>query len=183
MPMAARKNRRKSPVVLEDLSKPSQWRLQHGSFSEPIREPDPESGVPRAHRYAIDTLGVMLGNGTITEEMHDAGAMFRRHFRVASLDPLRGMSMLRIPGGSGDSLTEQQYTGRRRVAEAMEALGGFNSAGASCIWHVVGLEFSITEWARRHGWGGRIVGHAQAQGMLVVALGVLAAHYRLVPVH
>jgi hypothetical protein len=183
MAMAARKNRRKSPVVLEDLSKPSQWRLQHGSFSEPVREPDPENGVPRVHRYAIDTLGTMLGNGTITAEMHDAGALFRRHFRAAALDPLRGMSLLKIPGGSGDSLTEQQHSGRRRVAEALDALGGFNSAGASCVWHVVGLEFSITEWARRHGWGGRIIGHAQAQGMLVVSLGVLAAHYRLVPVH
>ena len=55
--MAARKNRRKSPVVLEDLSKPSQWRLQHGSFSEPVREPDPESGVPRVHRYATPRGG------------------------------------------------------------------------------------------------------------------------------
>ncbi len=177
--MAARKNRRKSPVILEDLSKPSQWRLQHGSFSEPVREPDPESGVPRAHRYAIDTLGTMLSNGTITEEMHDAGAMFRRHFRFASLDALRGMSLLRIPGGSGDPLTEQQHVARQRVAEAMGILGGFNSAGASCVWHVVGLEFSITEWARRHGWGGRPVGATQAQGMLVVALGVLASHYGL----
>ena len=177
------KRKRRTAVQLEDLSKPSAWRMQHGAFSAPVREPDPESGVLRAHRYAIDTLGVMLGNGTITVEMHDAGAMFRRHFRTAALDPLRGMSLLRIPGGSGDSVTEQQHIGRRRVAEAMEALGGFNSAGASCVWHVVGLEFSITEWARRHGWGGRIVGHAQAQGMLVVSLGVLAAHYRLVPVH
>lgn len=178
--MAARKNRRKNPVVLEDLSKPSQWRMQHGAFSEPVREPDPESGVPRAHRYAIDTLGVMLGNGTITAEMHDAGAMFRRNFRIAALDSLRGMALLRIPGGRGESLTEQQFGARRHVAEAMEALGGFDSAGASCVWHVVGLESSITEWARRHGWGGRPVGATQAQGMLVVALGVLARHYGLV---
>jgi len=181
--MAGSRSRKKGFVVLEDLSKPSQWRLQHGSFSEPVREPDPQTGVQRVHRYAIDTLGTMLGNGTITEEMHDAGAMFRRQFRSAALDPLRGMSMLRMPRGSGDSLTEQQHIGRRRIAEAMGALGGYNSAGASCVWHVVGLEFSITEWARRHGWGGRSVGHAQAQGMLVVSLGVLAAHYGLVPLH
>jgi hypothetical protein len=64
----------------------------------------------------------------------------------------------------------------------MEALGGVNSAGASCVWHVVGLEFSITEWARRHGWGGRPVGATQAQGMLVVALGVLTNHYKLVAI-
>ena len=53
---------------------PSRGRLQHGGFSEPIRESDPETGVPVVHRRAVDTLGQMLANGTITQEMHDAGA-------------------------------------------------------------------------------------------------------------
>ena len=30
----------------EDLSKPTQWRLQHGGFGEPIREADPERAAP-----------------------------------------------------------------------------------------------------------------------------------------
>lgn len=177
--MAGKRKQAKAPR--EDLSKPSKWRQQHGEFSGPIREADPETGTPLQHRRAVDTLGMMLGNGTITQEMHDAGGAFRRQFRAASLDAIRGVDLLRIRGGTADPLGEQQFAARAKVAAAMEALGGFGSAGASCAWHVVGLECSITDWARRQGWGGRPVGHAQAQGMLVVVLGVLASHYGLTP--
>lgn len=61
----------------------------------------------------------------------------------------------------------------------MTALGGADSAAGSCVWHVIGCGMSIREWAVRQGWGGRSVGHAQAQGILVAALGVLAGHYGL----
>jgi hypothetical protein len=178
--MAAKRKRKQGvTIVREDLAQPSQWRLQHGGFTDAVREADPETGAVVVHRYAFDTLGTMLANGTITAEMHDAGAMFRRHFRAAALDTLRAMPLIRIPGGTGESASERQVAGRARVGDAIAALGGFGSAGASCVWHVVGLECSITEWARRRGWAGKPVGHAQAQGMLVVALGVLAGHYGL----
>jgi hypothetical protein len=39
------------------------------------------------------------------------------------------------------------------------------------------MESSITEWASRSGWGGRPIGHAQTQGVLVSALGVFAMYY------
>jgi hypothetical protein len=157
---------------------PSKWRLQHGGFGEAVRSADPETGTPVAHRYAMDTLGVMLGNGTITSEMRDAGEMFRKQFRCAALDTLRAMPLIRIPGGrAGDTTTEQQFQARERVASAIDALGGPSSPAGACVWHVVGLESSITEWARRSGWCGRPIGHAQGQGVLVSALGVLAMHY------
>ena len=159
---------------------PSTWRLQHGSFGEAVRSADPETGTPVQHRYAMDTLGVMLGNGTITPEMREAGEMFRQQFRFAALDTLRAMPLLRIPGGhSGDTTTEQQFRARERVASAIDALGGPGSPAGACVWHVVGMENSITEWARRSGWCGRPIGHAQGQGVLVSALGVLAMHYGL----
>ena len=66
---------------------------------------------------------------------------------------------------------------KRRVMAALEALGGADSAAGSCVWHVVGCGASIREWAARRGWNGRPVGHAQAQGILVAALGVLAGHF------
>jgi hypothetical protein len=43
---------------------------------------------------------------------------------------------------------------------------------------VIGLKRSVREWAMRQGWGGRLVRQEQAQGILVAALGVLAAHSR-----
>ncbi len=64
---------------------------------------------------------------------------------------------------------------------ALDALGGPGSAAGSCTWHVLGCGASIREWAARWGWNGRPVGHAQAQGILVAALGVLARHYDLAP--
>ncbi|NDG50383.1 MAG: hypothetical protein EBY30_15425 [Rhodospirillales bacterium] len=160
---------------------PSKWRLQHGCFSEPLRAADPETGSPVAHRRAVDTLGMMLANGTITPEMHDAGERFRILFRAASLDGLRASQLLRVPGGSGDPLTERQASSRARLAAALDALGGHGSAAGSCAWHILGLEASVREWAMRQGWGGRPVAPPQAQGMLVATLGVLAAHFRMGP--
>jgi Putative phage tail protein len=40
-----------------------------------------------------------------------------------------------------------------------------------------GLQRSVREWAMRQGWGGRPVRQEQAQGILVAALGMLAAHF------
>lgn len=163
----------------EDLSKPSRWRLQHGGFGEPVRETDQETGTPIAVRRAVDTLGLMLANGTITPAMHDAGAVFRAQFRAAALDELRAMPLVRVPGGSGDTPTERQAAARAKVAAAIDTLGGVDNAAGSCVWHVVGLECSVREWAMRQGWGGRSVPATQAQGMLVAALAVLAGHYGL----
>ena len=65
----------------------------------------------------------------------------------------------------------------RRVAKALDALGGLESPAGSCVRHVVGLQRLIREWAMRQGWGGRPVRVEQAQGILMAALGVLAGYY------
>ena len=81
-------------------------------------------------------------------------------------------------GASGRTdLTDAQVDARRRVGAAMDALGGLGSPAGGCVWHVVGLQRSIREWAMRQGWGGRPVSEKQAQGILIAALGVLASHY------
>jgi hypothetical protein len=52
--------------------------------------------------------------------------------------------------------------------------------GASGCWKrsgtegIIGLQRSVQEWAILQGWGGRLVRHEQAQGILVAALGMLA---------
>jgi hypothetical protein len=48
------------------------------------------------------------------------------------------------------------------------------------VWHVLGLECSIREWAMSQGWQGKPIAPAQAQGMFTAALSVLAVHYGLV---
>lgn len=55
--------------------------------------------------------------------------------------------------------------------------GRNTSAAGNRPRHIVGLQRRIREWAMRQGWGGRPVRIEQAQGILVAALGVLAAYY------
>jgi len=172
--------KRKPKRVIEDLAKPSKWRLQHGGVSDPIRDADPETGTPVQHRRAVDTLGMMLANGTITQQMHDAAGYFRALFRSAALDGMSKSVLVRLPGQTADTLSDHHMDARRKIGVALDALGGHDSAAGSCAWHVVGLECSVREWAMRQGWGGRTVPATQAQGMLVAALSVLAAHYGLV---
>jgi hypothetical protein len=109
--------------------------------------------------------------------MRDAAKDFQAAFIIANLDPLRALPILRVPGtGREPELNQRQLHARRRVHAAMEALGGLSSPAGSCIWHVVGLQRSVRDWAIRQGWGGRPVRQEQAQGILVAALGMLAAH-------
>jgi hypothetical protein len=147
-----------------------------GRQLEEVREKDPDGRIVVHHR-TVDTLGKMLRAGTISLEMHDAAKDLEAAFIVANLDPLRAIPILRVPGtGREPDLNERQLDARRRVHKALEALGGISSPAGSCVWHVVGLQRSVREWAIRQGWGGRPVRQEQAQGILVAALGVLAGH-------
>lgn len=178
--MAGKRKAKPAATQREDLAKPSKWRLQHGEFGDPVREADPDTGTPVQHRRAVDTLGLMLANGSITSEMHEAGCIFRTLFRSAAHDGIATSQLTRLPGSSsGDSLSPRQIDARRRAAEALDVLGGHGSPAGSCVWFVVGLEYSIREWALRRGWGGRPVHGPVAQGILVAALGTLAMHFGL----
>jgi hypothetical protein len=147
-----------------------------GRDLEEIRENDPDGRIVVHHR-TVDTLGKMLRAGTISQAMHDTARAFQAAFVVANLDPIRAMPLLRMPGaGHEPCLNERQVDARRRVHAAMQALGGITSPAGSCVWHVVGLQCSVREWAVRQGWNGRLVRQEQATGILIAALGVLAAH-------
>ena len=174
-------SKRKPKRVIEELAKPSKWRLQHGDFSEPTRDADPETGTPVAHRRAVDTLGQMLLNGTITPQMHEAGCIFRTLFRSAAIDSIATTQFVRLGAATADTMSVRQVDARRRVTRALDALGGHDSPAGSCVWFVVGLEMSVREWAARQGWSGRPVPQPIAGGMLVAGLGILAMHFGLIP--
>jgi hypothetical protein len=147
-----------------------------GRELEEVREKDPDGRIVYHHR-TVDSLGKMLRAGTIDQAMYDAAKDFQAAFIIAQLDPLRALPILRVPGtGSEPDMNERQLDARRRVHDRLQALGGLSSPAGSCVWHVVGLQRSVREWAIRQGWGGRPVRQEQAQGILVAALGVLAAH-------
>jgi hypothetical protein len=144
---------------------------------EEVRERDPDGRIVVHHR-TVDTLGRMLKAGTITPEMHDAAKDFQATFIIANLDPLRALPILRVPGtGRDPEMNERQLDARDRVHKALEALGVLSSPAGSCVWHVVGLQRSVREWAIRQGWGGRPVDQKQAQGILIAALGMMAQQF------
>ena len=153
--------------------KPHQVR---GPDLEEVRERDPDGRIV-VHYRTVDTLGRMLRAGTISQEMYDAARTFQTAFFVANLDPIRAMPVQRVLGIRREpDLNERQIDARRRVHQALAALGGISSPAGSCVWHVVGLQRSVREWAMRQGWGGRPVEQTEARGILVAALGMLAAH-------
>lgn len=146
-----------------------------GREFEEVREKDPDGRIVVHHR-TVDTLGKMLKAGTITPEMHDAAKDFQAAFIVANLDPLRALPILRVPGnGREPDMNERQLHARDRVHGALQGLGGLSGPAGSCVWHVIGLQRSVREWALRQGWNGRPVDQKQAQGILVAALGILAS--------
>jgi hypothetical protein len=127
-------------------------RLPGRDFEE-VRERDPDGAIVVHHR-TVDSLGRMLRAGNIDQAMYDAAKDFEASFILAQLDRLRAVPILRVPGtGREPDLSERQLHARCRVHEAMESLGGIGSPAGSCIWHVVGLQRSVREWAMRRGWG------------------------------
>jgi hypothetical protein len=142
-----------------------------------------ESGRPARPYRAVDTLGAMERRGSITAGMRQAGEDFRARFATAQLDPLRApdWSRLRVGGSSGvrggDEPGLRIEGARNMVWHAIRALGGIGSPAGSCLWHVVGWERSLKEWALEQGWNGRRVSQEAASGILIAALGALEAHF------
>jgi hypothetical protein len=147
-----------------------------GRQLEEVREKDPDGRIVLRHRL-VDPLARMLNTGAIDGPMHDAGRRFQRDFTIAQLDPLHAADLLRVRGCRRDpELVDSHVAARRRIHEALAALGGISSPAGSAVWHMVGLHLSIREWSLRQGWAGRPVEQKEAKGILVAALGMLAKH-------
>ena len=153
--------------------------MQGNCVAEWVSEVEAGTTHRTEHFRAVDSLGLMLRHGSITPEMHDAGQEFNRTFVFAQLEPVGSPALDRIPGGHWrDSMTERCAFARKRLGQALDAVGGIGSPGGCVVWHVAGLGKSVKEWAAQEGWNGRPVNAYEAKGILVSALGALAVHYR-----
>ena len=180
--MAKRRRRIARGKARNQRSRPEVVNLPGGRKAELVREADPD-GRPVTHARAVDTIDRMRKAGTITRAMHDAARDFQAHFTIAAYDATPPRDLVRVSGGGWtNDLTDNQIAARNRVVRALGTLGGIGSPGGSCVWHVVGLGYSLREWAVQQGWAGRSVHIHQATGMLITALGVLAVHYGYGPV-
>ena len=158
-------------------------RRQHGAVERVERTIADAAGRPGRPYRAIDTLALMERRGSITAPMRTVGEDFRAHFAVAQLDPLRALDPLRLRLGERSLRWKESESGlcieaaRAAVWRAIEAVGGIASPAGSCLWHVLGWERSLKEWALEQGWSGRRVSQESASGILIAALGALESHW------
>ncbi len=139
-----------------------------------------EEGRPARPYRAPDTLSVMLRKSTITSAMYQAGEDFHALFVTAALNPLRAADLLRLPDGAHEMpMSLRQAEARKSVWLALKTLGGMSAPAGSCVWHVVGCEWTLKNWAQRQGWNGRSLSQEAASGILIGSLGVLQAHFGL----
>jgi Domain of unknown function (DUF6456) len=170
------------PLRASDVA-PTAERSRHGPIERVERAIGDSAGHPSRPYRAVDTLAVMARRGSITAGMRQAGEDFRTRFTLAQLDPLRALDLSHLRLGDAGSRPERDGPGlrieaaRRAVWRALQTVGGIASPGGSCLWHVVGWERSLKEWAIEQGWSGRRVSQEAASGILVAALGALEMHF------
>ena len=168
----ARAKAEKKPHIGEEHIRPD------GSVIRYVREED-DDRKPVDHYRTVDTLALMLRNGSITGAMHDAGQQFSQDFARAFASGVASPKLDGLPGGTapGQMMVEKNAGAARAVRDALEAVGGSGSPAGSALWYVAGLQMSIRDWALRDGWNGKRVEKNEAKGILVAALGVLARYY------
>lgn len=168
----ARAKAEKKPHIGEEHIRPD------GSVIRYVREED-DDRKPVDHYRTVDTLALMLRNGSITGAMHDAGQQFSQDFARAFASGVASSRLDGLPAGTtpGQMMVEKNAGAARAVRDALEAVGGNSSPAGSALWYVAGLQLSLREWALRDGWNGKRVEKNEAKGILVAALGVLARYY------
>jgi hypothetical protein len=182
--MARHHSRRRAAPMGENVAvMPTPERRNHGIVERLERAIADEAGRPARPYRAVDTLAAMERRGSITARMRQAGEDFRARFATAQLDPLRAPDWSRLRVGSSPRSRAADAPGlriegaRNVVWRAIQAVGGIGSPAGSCLWHVVGWERSLKEWALEQGWSGRLVSQEAASGILIAALGALEAHF------
>ncbi len=162
----------RKPPIGHELIRPD------GSVIRYVREED-DDRKPVDHYRTVDTLALMLRNGSITGAMHDAGQQFSQDFARAFASGVASSRLDGLPAGTAPAqmMLERNAGAARAVRDALDAVGGHGSPAGSALWYVAGLQLSIRDWALRDGWNGKRVEKNEAKGILVAALGVLARYY------
>ena len=162
---------------------PTPERRQHGAVERLERAIGDVAGHPSRPYRAVDTLAIMQRRGSITAGMRQAGEDFRARFATAQLDPLRALDLSHLRLGERGLRADRDgpalriEAARTTVWRAIQGVGGIASPAGSCLWHVLGWERSLKEWALEQGWSGRRVSQESASGILIAALGALESHF------
>lgn len=157
---------------------PSPERRQHDRVTRAPDQVADTAGAIGSPWRAEGLLARLERHGDIGPRERAAGEHFAYLFHLAHLDPLRAADVMRGSASPHASLPPNYAEhARRRVSDALLALGGSNSPAGSCAWFVLGSEMSIRQWALRQGWAGRPIREQVAKGTLIACLGVLRHHF------
>ena len=182
--MPTRRTAKATTTGVQDAG-PTPERRQHGAVERLERAIGDAAGHPSRPYRAVDTLAIMHRRGSITAGMRQAGEDFRARFATAQLDPLRALDLSHLRLGQrslrpdGDDPALRIEAARTAVWRAIQAVGGIASPAGSCLWHVLGWERSLKEWALQQGWSGRRVSQESASGILIAGLGALESHFSI----
>ena len=162
----------RKPPIGHELIRPD------GSVIRYVREEDDDQ-KPVDHYRTVDTLALMLRNGSITGAMHDAGQQFSQDFARAFASGVASSRLDGLPAGTtpGQMMVEKNAGAARAVRDALEAVGGNSSPAGSALWYVAGLGMSVRDWSIRLGWSGKAMSKEEGKGILIAALGMLARYY------
>ena len=167
----------------EAAGTPTPERRHHGPIERLDQVIADDNCRPSRPYRAVDTLAMMQRRGSITPAMRQAAENFRVRFATAQLDPLRALDWSRLRSGvpsrrlGADDAGLRTEAARRAVWRAIQAVGGIASPAGSCLWHIIGWEQSLKEWACEQGWNGRRVSQEAASGILIATLGALEAYF------
>jgi len=173
------KTERTEPAFEPDLVPPPPERGQHDRIERLDRQIADVRGDIGSPFITISLLARMHNEGKITDEEVEAGDRFHLEFRRASLGDLRAAAVDRVRIENrrpGFEITPSAEHFRRRIWDVLAALGGVDAPPASCLYHVIGAEETLKDWALRRYTVRRISEH-QAPGVLIGALSCLAAYY------
>jgi hypothetical protein len=182
--MATPRTPRTATARVQD-SGPTPERRLHGAIERPEHAIGDSAGQPSRPYRAVDTLAIMQRRGSITAGMRQAGEDFRARFATAQLDPLRALDLSHLRSGERSPRPDRDgpalriEAARTAVWRAIQAVGGIASPAGSCLWHVLGWERSLKEWALQQGWSGRRVSQESASGILIAGLGALESHFSI----
>ena len=168
----ARAKAEKKPHIGEEHIRPD------GSVIRYVREED-DDRKPVDHYRTVDTLALMLRNGSITRAMHHAGQQVSQDFARAFASGVASSRLDGLPAGTtpGQMMVEKNAGAARAVRDALEAVGGNSSPAGSALWYVAGLGMSVRDWSIRLGWSGKAMSKEEGKGILIAALGMLARSY------
>jgi hypothetical protein len=175
MPRSRNQSRREAPIQ----AAPPPQRASHDRVVRSGRVLDAAGNAGFPFRV-IGTLEAMEASGRIDADMARAGVRFHDNFHRAGFGErdLRAHWPTGLPAaGIASACADGSDRARRAVAAAIRQLGGGRAHAADIAWHVLGLEWSVRRWARErwHTVSCHGSAHIVASGILIAALGILAA--------